>query len=70
MTKEKKEKIQRPNFCSLGCTALKKQNLFFLFFFFFFSDKFHTEIGTNINYCCHHHDERRWYFDDFDEDEL
>ena len=28
-----------------------------------------TEIGTNINYSCHHHDEQRWYFDDF-EDEL
>ena len=33
-------------------------------------DKFQTEIGTNINDSCqYHHDERCWYFDDFDEDD-
>ena len=52
----------------------ENQNLFFPFFsslVFRVLDKFQTEIGANISNdsCKHHHDERCWYFDDFDEDD-
>ncbi len=72
--KEKKKKSERQDFFCLGCTTLTEpKNLFFLSSFRVL-DKFQTEIGANISNdsCKHHHDERCWYFDDFDreDDEL
>ena len=68
--KKKRKKTERQRIFCLGFTTLTEPKPLFSLLFSLLLDKFQTELGTNINDSCqYHHDERCWYFDDFDEDD-